>query len=138
MNKREIEQALKDYHWMINVIAEHRKDDYIIGGNLVAQGGIESALPKGKGTTSDPVAVEVLRRDEDSQWIKKLEKRVTYIQMRIPLITDLREQTVLNMVLNGAGISEISRCMRLSRSHIYNIQQNIIGQFAQSKDICMS
>ena len=103
MNKKEIEQALRDYNWMINEIKRQRDLLSNIGGNVVAQGGIESGQPKAQGTTSDPVAMEVLRRDKASRWVIKLEEKVLFIQKRISIITDEREKAVLQCMLDEIG-----------------------------------
>src|SRR5690625_551361 len=131
MNKKQIEQALRDYNWMINEIKRQREllND-IDTSSLVAQSGIESSLPKGKGTTSDPVALEVIRRDKKSKWIEKLEKKVLFIQKRIHIITDEREKAVLECMLDGMSMIAISQHMGLSRRHIYNIKESIVEQIA--------
>lgn len=129
MNKREIEQALRDYKWMINEIKRQRELLSHIGGKVVAQGGIESAMPKAQGKTSDPVAQEVIRRDKNNRWLIKLENKVLFIQKRIPIIEDEREKAVLNCMLDGLSMKAIGQHMGLSRSHIYNIKESIIEQF---------
>lgn len=129
MNKNQIEQALRDYNWMINEIKRQRDLMDYDGGNLVAQSGIESAMPKAKGQTSDPVALEVIRRDEKSKWVEKLEEKVLFIQKRIPIITDEREKAVLQCMLDGLSMVAIGKHMGFSRSHIYAIKESIIEQF---------
>lgn len=132
MNKEQIESTLKDYHWMIKEINRQRKllnED--IGTRLVAPSGIESSLPKAQGTVSDPVAQEVIRRDKKSSWIVKLEKKVLFIQERLPAIKDPREATVLECMLDGMTISAISQHMGLSRRHIYNIKESIVDKISQ-------
>ena len=135
MNKKQIEQALRDYNWMLNEIKRQRQLMDYNGGNLVAQGGIESVMPKAQGNTSDPVALEVVRREKKSKWVEKLEKKVLFIQKRIPAITDEREKAVLECMLDGLSMVAISNHMGLSRRHIYNIKETVvdrIAHFAQS------
>lgn len=129
MNKDRIDQALKDYNWMINEIKRQRDLMDYNGGNLVAQGGIESVMPRAQGITGDPVAMEVVRRDKKSQWVKKLEEKVLFIQKRIPIITDEREKAVLECLLDGLSMVAIGKHMGLSRPHIYKIKDSIILQF---------
>jgi len=126
MNKKEIEQALRDYKWMINEIKRQRELMGYKGGNLVAH--IDD-MPKGKGTTGDPVAQEVIRRDKASRWVQKLEEKVLFIQQRIHIITDPKEKAVLECMLDGLSMKAIGQHMGLSRSHIYNIKESIIEQF---------
>lgn len=129
MNRNEIEQALRDYSWMINEIKRQRDILINVGGNIVAQSGIESSLPKAQGRTSDPVAMEVIRRDKASKWMLKLEGKVLFIQKRIPIIKDEREKAVLQCMLDGMSMVAIGKHMGLSRSHIYAIKESIIEQF---------
>src|SRR5690625_2547257 len=130
VNKKEIEQALRDYRWMINEIKRQRELLGDINPSVTSQGGIESSLPKPKGVTGDPVAREVIRRDKASRWVQNLEKKVTFIQERIHIIKEPKEKAVLNCMLDGMSMSAIGNHMGLSRRHIYTIKESIISQFA--------
>lgn len=136
MNKQEIENVLRDYNWMINEIKRQRQLMGYDGGNMVAQTGIESIMPKAQGGTGDPVALEVIRRDKKSKWVEKLESKVLYIQKRISVINDERERAVLECMLDGMSMVAIGRHMGFSRTHIYRIKNSIIEnmlQFEQSE-----
>lgn len=128
MNEKEIEQTLRDYNWMINEIKRQRELLSHIGGNVVAQGGIESSMPKAQGETSDPVAQEVIRRDKNSKWLNKLEDKVLFVQKRIHVITDEREKVVLECLLDGFSMKAISKHIGLSRTHIYRLKDSIIDK----------
>ncbi|MYL45041.1 DNA-binding response regulator [Virgibacillus halodenitrificans] len=132
MNKKQIENALRDYAWMINEIKRQREllDD--VGDNIVAQSGIDSAMPKAQGNTSDPVAMEVIRREKSTKWVEKLEEKVLFIQERIPVITDEREKAVLECMLDGMSMVAIGRHMGFSRSHIYQLRDSIVDKIAHS------
>ncbi|MFC4661727.1 DNA-binding response regulator [Oceanobacillus aidingensis] len=130
MNSKQIEETLRDYSWMLNEIKRQRQLMDYEGGNMVAQSGIESTMPKSKGGTSDPIALEVIRRDKNSKWLDKLETKVLFIQKRIHLITDEREKAVLECMLDGLSMSAISQHMGLSRRHIYNIKESIVNRIA--------
>lgn len=130
MNSKQIEETLRDYNWMLNEIKRQRQLMDYEGGNLVAQSGIESTMPKAKGGTSDPVALEVVRRDKASRWVQKLEEKVLFIQKRMSVITDEREKAVLECMLDGMSMSSISNHMGLSRRHIYNIKESIVNRIA--------
>src|SRR5699024_8571644 len=120
MNKKQIEQALRDYLWMMNEIIREREElNHIIGGNLISK---ITDMPKASGTTGDPVANEVIRRNETSRRIQKLEKKVVYIQKRRKAITDEREIAVLNCMLDGMSMRAIGNHMGLSRQHIYRLK----------------
>lgn len=128
MNEKQIEQALRDYNWMINEIKRQRELLSHIGTNVVAQGGIESTMPKAQGETSDPVAQEVVRRDKNNDWLNKLESKVLYIQKRMCIIQDEREKVILECLLDGLSMSAIGRHVGLSERHIRRIKDTIVSK----------
>lgn len=132
MTKKEIEQILKDYHWMINSIKIMRKSLQEAGEErLTAQYGDESALPKPKGTTSDPVYRELLRREKRWRKIEQYERKVKMIQDRIHVIQDEREFEVLHWLLDGKSYSWIARHMGLSERHIRRLKDSIVEQMSE-------
>ncbi|MBX0358934.1 LuxR C-terminal-related transcriptional regulator [Halobacillus sp. Nhm2S1] len=131
MDKKQTENTLRDYNWMINEIKRQRELLKHAGTNLVAQSGIESTLPKAHGETGDPVAREVVRRDKKLTWIHKLEVKVSFIQERMIVIEEEREKAVLECLLDGMSMVAISRHMGLSRRHIYNLRDNIVEKISK-------
>jgi DNA-binding NarL/FixJ family response regulator len=132
MTIKEIEQILKDYHWMINSIKIMRKSLQEAGEErLTAQYGDESALPKPKGTTSDPVYRELLRREKRWRKIEQYERKVKMIQDRIHVIQDEREFEVLHWLLDGKSYSWIARHMGLSERHIRRLKDSIVEQMSE-------
>lgn len=135
MNKKEISAALKDYHWMINEIQRQRKMlENQVGGNLTAQYGEESAMPKAKGVNSDPIFREVIRREKKSKWIARIEKKVLFIQEHIDCVHGERERAVLECLLDGMSVIAISRHMGLSERNIYKLRENIIDMMARNAE----
>jgi DNA-directed RNA polymerase specialized sigma subunit len=128
MDKKEIERLLKDYYWKINSIKEF--NNYFTSNGLVAQYGIESSLPKPRGTTSDPVNREMERRQKRRRTIAQYELDVAIIQDRMNVITDEREIEVLNWLLDGKSYRWIGNHMGLSFSHIKRIRDSIVEQLA--------
>ncbi|MGG4042110.1 LuxR C-terminal-related transcriptional regulator [Bacillus smithii] len=132
MNKKEIEQILKDYHWMINSIKIMRKTLQEGGEErITAQYGVESSLPKPKGTTSDPVYRELLRREKRWKKIEQYERKVKMIQDRIHVIQDEREFEVLHWLLDGKSYRWIAMHMGLSHSHIRRLKDSIVEKLAE-------
>lgn len=128
MERVEIENILKDYHWMINSIKIMRESLEHAGDGITAQYGVEASMPKPKGTTSDPVANEVARRSRRWKRIEKYEERVKKVQERLHLITDEREVEVLYWLLEGKSYRWIASHMGLSHTHIRRIRERIIDQ----------
>ena len=134
MNKKEIEQALRDYRWMLHAIEIYQEelsknDTYRL--NVTAQYGVEASLPKGKGTTSDPVAQEIIRRDRYWERVRGYEKVVMEIQSRVPYVTDVREKEVLHWLLEGKSYSWIARYMGLSERHIRRLKDSIVEKMSE-------
>src|SRR5690606_27886593 len=131
MDKREIEQALRDYHWMVKEIARLRDILDDAGEGITRQYGVESGQPKPKGSVGDPVYMEVVRREKQWKRLEKLENKARLIQERIDLITDEREKTVLDCMLDGMSVIAISRHMGLSRRHIHRLKDSIVDKMAE-------
>jgi len=94
VEKKEIEQALRDYHWMVRLLVAKRQEmDDDIGINLTARFGIDASLPKPQGNPTDPVYFEYLRRAEEWKEVEKIERKVRFIQMRVGCIKDEKEKS---------------------------------------------
>lgn len=132
MNKKDIEQALRDYSWMINEIKRQRELLSNIGSNVTTK---IDGMPKQKGVTSDPIAMEVIRREKMTRWVQKLERKVLFIQERMKVITDEREKAVLNCILDGMSMRAISKHMGLSERHVFRIKDSIVQQMADMADL---
>lgn len=128
MNKKEIENILKDYHWMINSIKILRDSMKDAGEGLTAQYGIEATLPKPQGITSDPVYKETVRREKRYSKIAQYEEKVQVIQDRMYLIINERENEVLHWLLEGKSYRWIALHMGLSHSHIRRLKESIVDQ----------
>ncbi|WP_328193394.1 LuxR C-terminal-related transcriptional regulator [Heyndrickxia coagulans] len=134
--KKDIENILKNYSWMINSIKIMRKSLQEAGEErLTAQYGDESALPKPKGTTSDPVYRELLRREKRWRKIEQYERKVKMIQDRIHVIQDEREFEVLHWLLDGKSYSWIARHMGLSERHIRRLKDSIVEQMSEMPNL---
>lgn len=134
LSKKEVEDMLKNYAWMINSIKIMRQSLDDTGESITAQYGIESSMPKGKGTTSDPIYRECLRREKRYNKIKKFEKKISDFQSLFYKITDERESEIFYWLLDGKSYRWIARHMGLSHSHIQKLRERIIEQLANTND----
>lgn len=132
MNRKEIENILKDYHWMINSIQELRKSLQSAGEGLTAKYGVEATLPKPQGVTGDPIYRELIRREKRHAVINKYKKKISVIQDRLYLIKDDRELEVLHWLLEGKSYRWIALHMGLSHSHIRRIRENIVDKLCDT------
>lgn len=134
MNKKEIENILKDYHWMINSIKILNNSMLDAGEGLTAQYGNEAGMPKPQGVTGDPIYREVARREKRYSVIEKYKVKISVIQERFHLIVDDRDLEVLHWLLEGKSYRWIGAHMGLSFSHIKRIRDSIVEKL--SKDTC--
>lgn len=126
MNKKEVENVLKNYHWMLNSIKIMREemDDKISSKTPLY--GLDASLPKPKGYPGDPVFADVVRRSRYWKKIERYEKAVKYIQKRIDRIKDERESEVLYWLLEGKSYRWIGNHMGLSFAHVKRIRDSIV------------
>ena len=136
MDKKEIENVLKNYHWMLNSIKIMRDSDLCISSKT-AMYGLEATLPKAN-NPSDPVFNDVVRRSKYWKKIEQYEKKLSTIQQHIDCITDEREFEVLNWIMNGKGYRWIARHMGLSEAHIRRIKDSIVDKIYMSQMSQMS
>lgn len=131
MTKEEMEQLLKDYHWMINSVTVIREGMNDVSEGLTARYGLDAAMPKKNGSHSDPIYREFTRRDRRWKKIHDYERKIQIVQERIPLITEDREIEVLHWLLEGKSLRWIGRHMGISDRHIGRIKDSIIHKMSQ-------
>lgn len=134
MTEKQIEQLLKDYHWMINSVKVMREGLNDIGDGLTAQYGLEAAMPKASGSCSDPIFREVTRREKRWKKIADYERKVNVIQERMHVITIDREVEVLHWLLEGKSMRWIGLHMGLSDRHIGRIKDTVVRKMSQMSD----
>lgn len=130
MNRKEIENILKDYHWMINSIRIMRESLKDAGEGLTAQYGIEAVMPKAKGTTGDPIYREYLRREKRWKKIREYEEKIIAIQSLFHRVHDERESEILYWLLEGKSYRWIAEHMGLSSSHVRRLRESLINRLA--------
>ena len=82
-SKNDIRQIIQDYHWLVRLIDSKV---YECDSTGVAQYGIESAMPRAKGTTGDKVLVRVLRNEKDRKKTENMISRTSVIDNHEHLI----------------------------------------------------
>ena len=96
------------------------------------------------GRPFNPTLNEVIRREQKQETLEKFQAKIKYVEKNTVIITNDRELTVLNCLLDGMNISNISQHMGYSKRTIYGIKESIIekiknyarnAQNAQKKSI---
>lgn len=130
MNRESVKELLNNYHWLLNTLEEsdHHND---IRVSVTAQGGIESSMPKAQGGTSDSVGNEALRRYDEYSWVADAERKVRYVQERVPTIKSSQQAEVLTQLMQGGTPTSISRNMGISRNTFNKLRKQIITLFME-------
>lgn len=148
MNKREIHDAIMDYHWMIKLLIAKKAEMTGNSDSLVGKYGIDASLPKGKGNTSDPVYQEMLRIERFNRNTEKIRRKVMMIQKHSKAINNIRDQLILDELLDGRSLREIAYDLNMSLSAVKRRKDNIVNkiyssiqaeqsaQTEQKKEIC--
>lgn len=134
MDRKQIEYAIRNYHWMIREIERLRDVLGDAGEGTTHRMDEESGMPKAKGNTSNPVATEVIRRDKHWRRLKKLEDQVSFVQRHMDCITDDRERTVLDCLLDGMTLVAISLHMMTSEKQIRRLKDSIVDRIAENAE----
>ena len=135
MMKEEMEQLLKDYHWMMNSVKVIREGMNEVGEGMTARYGLEAAMPKGNGRPGDPIYREFNRREKRLKKVYEYERKIQLVQELIPLITEDREIEVLHWLLEGKSLRWIGRHMQLSDRHIGRIKDAVIDKMLQMSHV---
>lgn len=123
----EIEQMIKDYHWMTNII-ETNVFNYDSTG--VAQYGIESSMPRSSGN-GDKVFVRVLKNDVQGQKYQKLIQKVQFVDEKEQVVENEKDYYILQLLKRGKNFKQIAVFMECSHVNIYHRLQKIAKQMAE-------
>lgn len=123
----EIEQIIKDYHWMTNII-ETNVFNYESTG--VAQYGIESSMPRSSGN-GDKVFMRVLKNDKQGQKYKKLVEKVQFVDEHEDVIENEKDFYILQLLKRGKNFKQIAVFMECSHVNIYHRLQKIAKLMAE-------
>lgn len=105
---------IKNYKHYQEAICNHKKEYASVG---VAQGGIESVMPKAQGGTSDPTGNEAVRLAGDTSYFAELATDIKYLQDRLDRVPEEYE-TILDLRLSGHTVREIAFLQHRSYSYI--------------------
>ncbi|MFP7288008.1 DNA-binding response regulator [Shouchella clausii] len=128
MNRNDIEQALRDYHWMPKEVDRIQSTLNEVDTSVTATYGVEASLPKPKGQTSDKVGNEVVRRDKQHRYLIKIKNKMRAVEQMIDHIEDDRDKAVLFCLLDGMSQTQISLHLGLSESRVSKIKNKLVEQ----------
>ncbi|MFS0560122.1 hypothetical protein AB1K91_05235 [Terribacillus sp. 179-K 1B1 HS] len=135
VSKHDIHEAIDDYRWMMNVLIERRKESLNGSQGLVAKWGIEATLPKPQGDPSDPIYQEMLRIERFDKNNKKLQDKVRMIQKHSKAVKGMKDQLVLDGVLNGLTLREIASQLNMSLTAVKRRKDIIVNEIYMSVQV---
>ena len=125
MNYNDIEQALRNYYWMVNQVERLERDLSNIEISIVPPYGLESSMPKAN-QISDKVGKTVIKRDEESRHLKKLKAKIGFIDNGLKMIENDLEKSVMLCIMDGLSQFQISQHFKISEGKVSSIKSHIV------------
>lgn len=132
MNKKEIHDVIFNYHWMIRLLINRRDEMTGSSNSLVAKYGVEAATTGVKENVSDPIFQEFLRIERYEKNTERIKRKVTMIQKHSKSITNLKEQLILDKLLDGKSMREIASELDMSLGAVNRKKDIIVNKIYQS------
>ena len=130
---QKIDTELKDFSWTVReiqrleeVLAKAAVEIGPLNIRLVAQYGIEAALPKGKGAKVGELSLTEMQYERTAKRLVELKQRVEDFTQASDKIMDERERTVLDCLMTGDRMNDIAKHIGVSRQRLHEIRQTII------------
>lgn len=126
------EDEIRDYQYMqieVSRIQRYLRD---AGEGMVAQYGLEAAMPKGQGRNADRTQAEVARRERKWKRLQNLQEKIERINEAVETIADEQERLVLEALLDGDKNTMIAKEIGVSRQRYYEIKRSAISKMARS------
>ncbi|WP_239469609.1 hypothetical protein [Staphylococcus sp. GDB8P47P] len=108
-------------------LIDHQVYEY--DSTSIGQYGIESAMPKAQGGTSDKVLVRVIKNDKDRRKTQELIEKVAFIDDYEHKITNDKNYHILQLLKQGESITGIEVLMRISRKNVYTRINEIVNVY---------
>ncbi|WP_342432630.1 hypothetical protein [Neobacillus sp. FSL H8-0543] len=130
------EEDLHSYHWMFREIERLKKDlneaikTFGPSSRLTAIYGDEAGMPQGQGLKLSSMSISEQRFDRQWQRLKKLEQKMERINHAANQITDDKERTVLECILDGVRMNMVARHVGISRTRLNEIKRLIVKKMA--------
>jgi hypothetical protein len=130
------EEDLHSYHWMLREIERLKKElnealkTLGPSSRLTAVYGDEAGMPQGQGLKLSTMSISEQRFDRQWQRLKKLEQKVERMNKAAEQITDDKERTVLECILDGVRMNMVARHVGISRQRLNEIKRLIVKKMA--------
>jgi|SRR5699024_5895459 len=113
--RKKVLEIIKNYRVNMQAIQDNEKYYPSVG---VAQGGVDSAMPKARGVTSDPTAQVAIQKADKHDYFSKIKTDIKYLQDRLDRVPD-RLRDTLDLRLAGCTVQEIYHHTNKTQATIY-------------------
>ncbi|MEF3302401.1 hypothetical protein [Paenibacillus sp. GYB003] len=127
----QVEEELKDYPWMVREIDRLRDALQEAGSGLTGVYGLDGAMPKGKGRHADSVNREAQMREKHWSRLRQLEAKVKRLDEAAERVSDDRQRTVLEWIMEGRRMNHIARHIGVSRQRLHELKRELIRFLAK-------
>lgn len=124
------EEEIRDYSFSVREIERIKGYLQDAGEGTVGAYGIDAGQPKGQGSTSDKTHREVVKRERHWKRLKTLEESVRRVERAMETITNEKERSVLECIMDGVRINLIARHLGVSRTYLNKIWRELIKKMA--------
>ncbi len=130
------EEDLRSYHWMIKEIdrlstqLDNSLKNYGLNSRLVAQYGIDAAMPKAQGMKLSTLSISEERYEKQLVRLSKLEEKVKKVNDATEKFKEGIEKTVLECILDGERMNNIASHIGVSRQRLNEIKRKIVKNMA--------
>ncbi|GED59397.1 hypothetical protein ABER61_16010 [Brevibacillus formosus] len=124
------EEEIRDYNYMQIEIVRIQRFLREAGEGMVAQYGLDSGMPKGKGTTGDRTHAEVARRERKWKRLQNLQDKIERINKAVETIPGEQERLVVEALLDGDKNNLIAKEIGVSRQRYYEIKRSAVMKMA--------
>jgi DNA-directed RNA polymerase specialized sigma subunit len=115
MNAEQLKQAIQNYSWTIREI-----DRLYNSLRYTEFKGVASADTTIKSSAiSNPIVGEIIRREAKSKRLIRMEQDVLFIQGNLHKVTDEKQKTILECMLDGMTPMEVVRHMGIGRTTVW-------------------
>lgn len=122
-NKADIRRIIEEYHWKQRLI---QSQVYETDSTAIGSYGVESAMPKGKGETSDRVASTVMRNDKEYRKNDKIIKELQFVDQYESYITSDKNFHILQLIKQGESKRRIKVLLNISSGQLYKCIDKVV------------
>ncbi|WP_409276383.1 DNA-binding response regulator (plasmid) [Neobacillus sp. SCS-31] len=115
INKYQIYNILKNYHWMNKEVKRIEEELYQLNNTNITE------------------TAEGKMRIRDTKRTRLLEylEMINFIDKRAPVIVGIKESAILDCLLDGMSVTAVARHFGMSRAQAHRIRDDIVDKLAE-------